>query len=225
MALSKLVLPVALALALPSGAFAARGIITKKPGGGSPQGRIIVVDDKSPAPRVQPGDALAYTEETKGGEGDLVEFSVAKDPRTGGALAAGIRVVTAATVVTGVSVKPTVEAGQVLSFREAAIRGSVQVPQGAYVLMAGGKALGNFLNAGGVVIILDGFIAGGIDSMGGVLIVEGGSVNGKVTSTSNAYTSVQNCVIKGKLEVLSPNACKTSGNTVSGQTNTPGCKS
>jgi hypothetical protein len=209
----------------------ARGIITKRPGGGSPTGRIIVTDPLAGGTADDRGATIAltdvgtsvdYTEACSSQEGDVVDF--AYDGKEASHLVTTIK----GTVITG-------------SYQD-----NVVVGLGQAVIISGGNLEGKVtVNGGFLAIVNNTFLAGKVEStVGGsyiimdnqstiegklemsgpsTLSVKNSTIEGKLSSNGTDYTSVMNCNIQGKLEVLNARVCKCSGNTVQGQTNTPGC--
>lgn len=218
----------------------ARGIITKKPGSGSPTGRIIVSDptngdsfggisgggsDSASAETtsVYVGEEIPYTEITPSNEGDVVDFVY------DGKIAIGIRTAVKGTVITG-TYQPdiTVGKGESVLLTAATLNGVLITVNGGTLTVVNNTVIkGRIVSAvdNSCILISDGTsMNGNFDiSAASSFSMQNVTSQGSITSNGNTYVSVTGCTIKGKLEVLNAKVCKCSGNTVSGGTNTPGC--
>ena len=211
-------------------AMAARGIVVGKPNTGTgAAGKMLVTAGSSDAPdNLAPGDAIKFTEDAKANLGDLVDFAVSPDP-AGELLASGLTVVVAGKVVSS-NVIGTVTVGArevVLVLGGAVITGKVSVNGGTLAIVDNSSVEGKIENAGGDVFVVGpgARISDGIAASGpGSLVVSDATIGSKLSSSGNSFVAVRNCTIKGKLEILTAGICKSSGNTVEGKTNTPGCK-
>jgi hypothetical protein len=109
--------------------------------------------------------------------------------------------------------------------------GNISVNGGALVVM-GGNVNGNItLGSNSTLICKSGAtVSGGSFKISGngsntAIALDGCTIEGKLECSGNGFVSVTNCGIHGNLEVLNVSRCIIRNNTVSGQTNTPGCTS
>lgn len=205
----------------------ARGIIVKRPGGGSPNGRMVttevISDPNGRMPSILPGKILEYPPNNTPEIGDVVEFVY--DPATG--YGDRLNTVTKAIIYTGESAQDLdIPKGQYVLLNAAKIEGGITVSGGVLAIANASSFSGKIsgVTADSTIIINGSSTEGKVESNNnGFLTMDTVNSLGKVTSTSNAITTVQNCVISGKLEVLGAAQCFLANNTVQGQTNTD-CK-
>jgi hypothetical protein len=217
----------------------ARGIITKKPGGGSPNGRIIVTDPNSGLNTgglsaggsdvvgadmpVDLGQDVPYTESCSSNEGDVVDFNY------DGKEASGLVTAFKATVITG-TYQPdiTVNKDQAVLLNAATLNGVLITVNGGSIAVVNNTVIKGRISSaidGSNIVISDGTqINGNFDISGASsFVLQNSTSQGSLTSNGNLYASVTGCTIKGQLTVTNAKVCRCSGNTVSGGTNTPGC--
>jgi hypothetical protein len=151
-------------------------------------------------------------------------------------------------VITASQSNLTVNAGEsVIVKAGASITGKVAVNGGTLIVTEASKAAGNLsLSAGGFVLCEDNSIISGtdfnVDGSNGTLIIRNCKVNGKlstsgnkvltlisnthqkdITSANDGTVTIQQNNVSGNLTVTGAASCNTTGNTVTGTTNTPGC--
>ncbi len=206
----------------------ARGIIVKRPGGGSPNGRLItsevIADPTGRMPAVPPGNVVEFppddSSDVQPNIGDVVDFTY--DPATGKGSAlipAGRATVYSSEETLDLDIVD----GEFVLLSGAKIEGGINVNSGVLAIANGSSFSGKIkgVTAESTIIVNGSTTEGKIESNnGGYLAMDTVNKTGKVTSTGNAYTSVQNCTIAGKLEVLRATQCVLRNNTVQGQTNT-----
>lgn len=209
----------------------ARGIITKKPGGSTPTGRILVTDPTESADGrpvdtlvpVQLGQLVDYTETSTSEEGDVVDFAY------DGKQASNLNTTTKATIISG-TYQPdiTINKGESVLLNAATLNGVLITVNGGCLAVINNTVIkGRIVSTvdGSSVAISDGTQMNGNFEVSGVssFSLQNSTSQGSILSSGNKYASVIGCTIKGKLEVLNAKVCNCSGNTVTGGTNTPGC--
>ncbi len=223
----------------------ARGIITKKPAGTTTAGRIIVTNAESAGVisgggtdtgagtggdavgaspvSIENGQGVDFTEANANNVGDIVDFVF------DGQLGSGLQGVGKATVITGnYTDNVVVGAGQNTVIIAGNLEGKISVNGGTLVIA------GNTFIAGKVesavadssILVDNGTTIEGKIEMSALstLVVRNSTIEGKLSANGLNYVCVKGCTVRGKLEVLNSKTCKCTGNTVQGQTNTPGCQ-
>lgn len=210
--------------------FMAKGIVVKKPSGPDPYGRIMVSDPTDSSGHgitivSEIGSIVTYTETNNSAEGDVVDFNY------DGKEASGLTTSIKGTVISG-TYQPdiTVKAGESVLLSGAVLNGVLITVNGGILTV-----INNTVIKGRIVSTVDGSFIAISDgtAMNGNFEISGASTfslknstsQGSLVSTGSDYAAVTGCTIKGKLEVLNAKVCKCSGNTVSGDINTPGCTS
>lgn len=215
-----------------SPAMAARGIVTKKPGSGNPQGRIVVTSvDAGATHTAGIGDEIDSGEDTCAsglGIGDVVSFDIAPDSTGAGEVAVNLQLLSSGSVLAGPWRRHLViEAGEsVLVTGSVMLEGKVTVNGGTLIILENASIEGKIDAANGAVVIVgQGVDVGGkIDSDdAAALVLDGTTVDGKISSHGNSFVSITGCTIQGKLDVINATTCRISDNVVTGGTNTPGC--
>ncbi len=204
----------------------ARGIVTKKPGGVG-NGRLItseiIADPTGRMANIPPGYAVEFIADIAPEIGDVVDFTY--DPTTG--MGTDLKPAGHADVYSGEeTLDLDIVKGQYVLLSGAKIEGGINIDGGFLAIANSSSFSGKIkgITANSTIIVNGSTTEGKIESNnGGFLVMDTVNKTGKITSTGNAYTSVQNCTIAGKLEVLKATQCILKNNTVQGQTNTD-CK-
>jgi hypothetical protein len=207
----------------------ARGIVVTKPGGGMPNGKIIVSDGSSVitpaggggAVAADPGTVVPYVEDSAE-LGDVVDFTY--DGRLASALQTAIK----GTVITGpYTDNVVVGLGECYLITGGNLEGKISVNGGILVVVGNSYLTGKVESATAGSFILfnqQSTVEGKLDISGAsTLSYRNSTVEGKLTTNGTLFTAVNSSTIHGKLEVLNAKICQCIGNTVVGDTNTPGC--
>lgn len=207
----------------------ARGIITKRPGGSTPTGRIIVTENTDDRPSdlavlgATLGQYIDYTEDCSSEVGDVVEFAI------DGGQGSHINTISKSTIITG-TYQPdiTIRQGETVLLTAATLNGVLITVNGGCLTVINNTVIkGRIKSAvdGSCVVISDGTSINGNFEFTGAssFSMVNTTSQGSVESNGNNFALVTGCTIKGQLSVLNAKMCRCSGNTVSGGTNTPGC--
>jgi|CXWL01.1.fsa_nt_gi hypothetical protein len=182
-----------MAIALTAPSYAARGIITKKPSGGTISGRLIITDLDPANPSIEPGDSLPFDESpgsfvTK--FGDYVSFDIATNG-SGTPAAVNLHLISAGQVISGIYNQDIV----------------VESDK-AVIVMKSGFINGKITCNGGALLILGSIVLGNIDVDNGSAIVKEGARVRQISfdplrsTPADCILSVQDSTINGNLRLM-----------------------